>query len=129
MAWSAEPWMVSGAWPPVRVSLAPIASSGLRMRSMGRRESESSPTKVNLPCCGASRPEIMRIVEPELPQSSVWLLGITRPDTPVTSTSPSLIFLTLAPSASMQASVEAQSAPVEKLVKRETPSAKAASIP
>ena len=33
-----------------------------------------------------------------------------------------------APSASMQASVEAQSAPVEKFVNRDVPSAKAASI-
>ena len=50
-----------------------MASSGLRMRSMGRRESEASPMSVKLPCCGASRPEIMRMVEPELPQSSGWL--------------------------------------------------------
>ncbi len=68
-----------GAWPSVRVSRAPIASRGLRMRSIGRRERDASPISVNVPCCGASRPEIMRMVEPELPQSSGWLVGVTRP--------------------------------------------------
>ena len=56
------------------------------MRSMGRRESDASPISVKLPCCGASRPEIMRMVEPELPQSSGRSAGVTRPPTPVTST-------------------------------------------
>ncbi len=56
------------------------------MRSMGRRESEASPTRVKLPCWGASRPEIMRMVEPELPQSRGWLAGVTRPETPLIST-------------------------------------------
>ena len=78
--------MVNGAWPSVSVRRAPIASSGLRMRSMGRRESEASPISVKLPCCGASRPEIMRMVEPELPQSSGLPEGVTRPPTPVIST-------------------------------------------
>ena len=63
-----------------------MASSGLRMRSMGRRESEASPMSVKRPCCGASRPEIMRMVEPELPQSSGCDGGVTRPATPVIST-------------------------------------------
>ena len=40
---------------------------------MGRRESDSSPIRVKLPCCGANRPEIMRIVEPELPQSRAMI--------------------------------------------------------
>jgi hypothetical protein len=109
---------------------APISSSGLRMRSMGRRESEASPMSVKLPCCGASSPEIMRMVEPELPQSSGWLAGVTRPATPVTSMDSIFAGLVdLGAQRLMQASVEAQSAPVEKLVKREVPSAKAASIP
>ena len=98
------------------------------MRSIGRRESEASPTKVNLPCCGASRPEIIRIVEPELPQSRGLSVGITRPPTPVTSMEPSSELRTHAPKACMQASVEAQSAPVEKLLKRDVPLAKAANI-
>ncbi len=67
---SGAPLMMMGAWPSVSVRFAPMASRGLRMRSIGRRESEASPMRVNSPCWGASRPEIMRIVEPELPQSS-----------------------------------------------------------
>ena len=110
-------------------SRAPIAANGLRIRSIGLRESDSSPTSVKLPSCGASRPEIMRIVEPELPQSSGAPEGVTRPPTPVTSTKPSSSRRTFAPSASMQPNVEAQSAPVEKLAKREVPSANAANIP
>jgi hypothetical protein len=98
------------------------------MRSMGRRESEASPMSVKLPCCGASRPEIMRMVEPELPQSSGLLDGVTQPATPVTSTASLPSRFTFAPRASMQAKVEAQSAPVEKLVKRDVPSAKAPSM-
>jgi hypothetical protein len=99
------------------------------MRSIGLRESEASPTKVNLPCWGASSPEIIRIVDPELPQSSGWSAGVTQPPTPVTSTVPSSKVRTCAPRPCMQAKVEAQSAPVEKLLKREVPSANAASMP
>ena len=96
---------------------------------MGRRESDASPMSVNSPSCAASSPEIMRIVEPELPQSSGLPDGFTRPPTPVTAIDPSSGRSTVAPSAVMHASVDAQSAPVEKLVNREMPSAKAASIP
>ena len=53
----------------------------------------------------------------------------TRPATPVTSTESRSSLSTLAPRASMHERVEAQSAPVEKLVKREPPSANAASMP
>ena len=129
MACSGPPSIVSGAWPSVSVSRAPMASSGLRIRSMGRRESDSSPTSVNRPSCGASRPLIMRIVEPELPQSSACAGGVTRPPTPVISTVSAPLRFTFAPSASMQPRVDAQSAPVEKFVNRETPSAKPASRP
>ena len=68
------------------------------------------------------------MVDPELPQSSALAEGITWPATPVTSTASLPILFTFAPSASMQARVDAQSAPVEKLVKREVPSAKAPSM-
>ena len=71
----------------------------------------------------------MRIVEPELPQSRGAPEGVTRPPTPFTSTTLSSSRRTFAPSASMHESVEAQSAPVEKLAKREVPSANAANIP
>ena len=65
----------------------------------------------------------MRIVEPELPQSSASFPGVTLPATPVISTASPSLRVTRAPSASMQDSVEAQSAPVEKFVNREVPSA------
>ena len=52
--------------------------------------------------------------------------GVTRPATPVISIESAPVRFTFAPSASMQARVEAQSAPVEKLVKRDVPSAKRA---
>ena len=70
----------------------------------------------------------MRMVEPELPQSSGWPAGVTRPATPVTSIASLPDRLIFAPRASMQDKVEAQSAPVEKLVKREVPSANAPSM-
>ncbi len=83
---------------------------------------------VKVPSCGASNPDSMRIVEPELPQSSARSLGATRPATPVIAIVFSPLRSTLAPSALMQASVEAQSAPVEKFENREVPLANAASI-
>ncbi len=129
MARSGAPSIVTGACPSVSVIRAPISARGLRTRSIGRREREASPISVKVPSCGASSPEIIRIVDPELPQSSGSPRGVTRPPTPVTSTRPSSSLRTLAPSASMQRSVEAQSAPVEKFEKREVPSANAASIP
>ncbi len=103
-----------------------MASSGLRIRSIGRRESESSPMRVKRPDWGARSPEIMRMVEPELPQSRGLAGGVTRPATPVISMESGRF--TVAPSDSMQARVEAQSAPVEKLVKRDVPSAKPPSM-
>jgi hypothetical protein len=59
----------------------------------------------------------MRIVDPEFPQSSAVLGGCTRPPTPVTETLPFSPQVAVAPKASMHLSVDAQSAPVEKLVK------------
>jgi len=70
----------------------------------------------------------MRIVEPELPQSSGCDGGVRWPATPVISMESAEVRLTFAPNCSMQARVEAQSAPVEKLVKREVPSAKPPSM-
>ena len=94
----------------------------------GRRERDSSPMRVKRPCCAARRPLSMRMVEPELPQSSGASDGVTRPATPVTSIAPGPRVVTQAPSWLMQARVEAQSAPVEKLVKREVPAANAPSM-
>ena len=64
----------------------------------------------------------MRIVEPELPQSSRRSGSVKWPLTPVISTA-SLSRVTFAARASTQAREEAQSAPVEKLVRRVVPSA------
>jgi len=66
------PAIVSGGYLPSRaVSVAPISASGFMMRSIGRADSESSPTITVVNGCAASMPESMRMVEPELPASSV----------------------------------------------------------
>ncbi len=123
MAWRAAPRMSMGAWLSVREMSAPICERGLRMRSMGRRVRDSSPMRVNSPCCAARKPASMRIVEPELPQSSGEDEGRNWPPTPVTSTLPSPLLTTFAPRAWTQARLLEGSAPVEKLVKRLVPSA------
>ena len=116
-----------GAWPSVRVIRAPMAPSGLRIRSMGRTVREASPVRVNVPECGAISPASMRIVEPELPQSSGLAGEVSVPAVPVIS-----IWVgkcsTFAPSAAMQASELCGSAPVEKLDRRVVPAARPASI-
>ena len=100
------------------------------MRSMGRRESDASPMSVKVPGCAASRPDIMRIVDPELPQSS-GVIGRSDAAAYAVNCNAAVIQLavTVAPRACMQARVDAQSAPVEKLVNREVPSANAPSMP
>ena len=123
-----RPSIVSGAWPSVSVSRAPMAINGICMRPIGRLVSEASPISVNSPSCAASKPLNIRIVEPELPQSSGSALGVTRPPTPVTSIAPGPIFFTVAPSCCMQLNVDAQSAPVEKFEKRDVPWANAPSM-
>jgi len=111
----------------VSASRAPIAANGLRIRSIGLRESDSSHQRkaalLRRKQAGdhahrrAGVATIQRRAE-----------GVTRP--------PRRHFhqavfepAHLRASASMQPNVEAQSAPVEKLAKREVPSAKAANIP
>jgi hypothetical protein len=74
-----------GAWPSTRSIFAPIWLSGLRMRSMGRRVREWSPMRVKVCGWGAMRPESMRMVEPELPQSSGAVGWRKAPAVPVTS--------------------------------------------
>jgi len=66
----------------------------------------------------------MRMVEPELPQSRGAMDGWKSPAVPVISTELSGLRETFAPRASTQAREEAQSAPVEKLVRRVVPSAR-----
>ena len=59
-----------GGCPLTRSICAPICMRGLRMRSMGRRVREWSPIMVKVWGCGAMRPASIRMVDPELPQSS-----------------------------------------------------------
>ena len=73
-------------------------------------------------------PASMRMVEPELPQSSVALRLGQLPASPVMVMDLSSCFSTLAPSASIQARVEWGSAPVEKLVRRVVPEARPPSM-
>ena len=98
------------------------------MRSIGRRVREGSPTRVKV--CGweAMRPDNMRMVEPELPQSRGAAGWRKAPATPVISMELSGLRRTRAPRDSMQASEEWGSAPVEKLARRDVPSARPASM-
>ena len=104
----------SGGKRPSRAVIeAPMAPSGRRMRSMGRRESDASPPMRLGNRCAASMPESMRMVEPELPASSIAVGGSSpsrpRPAMPTFAPSRS----TRTPTDSRAPSVEAQSAPVE----------------
>ena len=62
--------MRSGGFPRCDAISAPMNERGLMTRSIGRRESDSSPTISLVNFCPATMPLNMRIVEPELPQSS-----------------------------------------------------------
>ena len=97
------------------VICAPMAVSGVITRSMGRRESDSSPAISLANFCAATMPVSMRMVEPEFPQSS-RLLGAVN-DSPVPCTSMTLSEPSLrshfTPRERRQPSVLAQSAPVE----------------
>ncbi len=98
------------------------------MRAVGRRESYSSPWRSQEKSCPARIPAIMRMVEPELPQSRLSFGGC-RCSRPSISMIPSLFLRTSQPSCRTQARVLAQSAPVEKLLSRVVPWAIAASMP
>ena len=104
-----------------------MAASGVWMRSMGRVLSEESPVRVNVPSCAAIRPDNMRMVDPELPQSSGAPGWRNRPPVPVISRCEPLSS-TVAPSALMQASERCGSAPVEKFESFVVPSANPASM-
>ena len=84
--------------------------SGSITRRIGRRDSDASPPMTVVKGCAASRPASSRIDVPELAASS-GADGARRPPGP----RPEIVIvaprLTRAPSASMQASVAAQSAP------------------
>ena len=76
---------VPSAQVKTAVILAPIRSSGVITRFIGRRRSELSPVIVARNGCAARMPASMRIVLPELPASSIAFGGcrprICRPRT------------------------------------------------
>src|SRR5947208_16738207 len=118
MAFSRPPVIRKGGRPPsLASSFAPIAVSGVITRAIGRRESDSSPMSSLVNSWPARIPLSIRIVEPELPQSS--------DDTGTDKRGPHPLIVILeparshfTPSARRQASVLAQYAPVEKLSRR-----------
>ena len=96
-----------------RFDLAPICANGCMMRCMGRRDSDSSPPIRLTKRCAAKMPESIRMVDPELPASSmrparqsIQSVAVNAPPTPS-------CFSISRPSARMQAKVDWQSAPLE----------------
>ena len=63
--------VMGGNWPLVASICAPISASGVIMRRMGRLTKDSSPVSDVVNGCAAKMPDSMRMVEPELPASSV----------------------------------------------------------
>src|SRR6185369_809886 len=101
-----------GLPPPLEDIFAPILSSGVITRAMGRFERDSSPNNSVVKSCPARMPLSMRMVDPELPQSSGALGARSRAPFPwITRLPPSRSHAT--PSPCTQFSVLAQSAPVE----------------
>ncbi len=90
-----------------------MAASGVMTRAIGRRESDSSPIISQVNFCPATMPLNMRIVEPELPQSSEVVGTASDKPRPCTSMKPSQVHSHATPSERMQPRVLAQSAPVE----------------
>src|ERR1041385_6816783 len=71
MALSFPPVMRCGGRPPsLELIFAPMLSSGVITRPIGRFESDSSPNNSVVKFCPARMPLNMRMVEPELPQSN-----------------------------------------------------------
>jgi hypothetical protein len=106
---------------------APINNNGSTTRAIGRRLSDSSPNSSESKGCPARMPASMRIVEPELPQSSGPRGGEIRRLVPAIFIDPSLRSM-MAPKSSIQRRVVAQSAPVEKLARVVFPLASVASM-
>ncbi len=122
------PSMVTGGAPSRVLIAAPIARSGSATRSMGRRLIDASPVSTERKGRPASTPASIRIVEPELPTSSDPLAA-RRPVGPSPSTSTARPDpRTSTPNSFRQRRVEAQSAAVEKLPMRVSPSASAPRI-
>jgi hypothetical protein len=95
--------------------------------AMGRRDSDSSPTNSVANFCPAKMPLNIRMVDPELPQSSGPLGGRSLGPCPGIKTAFSFR-CTSTPRAARHSNVLAQSAPVEKFSSLLVPSAIAANI-
>ena len=93
--------------------VAPISASGFMIRSIGRRDSDSSPPIGVRNGWAASMPDSILMVDPELPASSIPA-GSLSPRRPVPWISTIRIRLIDAtPRARMHPNVDWQSAPVE----------------
>ena len=68
---------------------APISASGLRMRSIGRREREASPISVNRALLRRQQPGDHAHRRAGVAAIQRLAVGVTRPPTPVISTGPS----------------------------------------
>ena len=98
----------------LRLDLRAHRRERLDHRSMGRRESDSSPIISLVNFCPATMPLSMRMVEPELPQSSGVGGRRQRQAASLHFDHIAVVFRShVTPSARMQPSVLAQSAPVE----------------
>ena len=69
LPWTSPPVTVSGAWPSVVTTSAPMSRSGSATRSIGRVLSDASPVRVNVPGWPASTPASSRMSVPAFRQS------------------------------------------------------------
>ena len=97
------------------------------MRSIGRRPGDASPNSVLRNGCAAKRPASIRIVEPELPQSSAACGSRNVPAHPPMATPPILAAFDLHAQLSPRRSKRAVRHPrrLKNLVRCDVPSAKA----
>ena len=123
------PCRCTGGWPSVVSIAAPISRSGRAARSIGRRDSDSSPTSTDSNDWPASRPIDSRIAVPALPMSSAWR-GAFRPCSPAPwiRTRPSARRSIATPIARIALRVDRQSALARKPSTSVTPSAMPPSI-
>ena len=129
MPCNAAPWIVSGGRPSSDSMRAPIRPRGSITRRIGRRESESSPVRVDRKAWPARMPASNRMVVPEFPASRGWEDERSRPNPrPSTVTVPGGPSWTSTLSCLRHAIVERQSAPGANCVSVDLPSARAASI-
>ncbi len=128
MRFSPPPLSVRGSRPPSRPRwVAPINSSGSRIRRMGRLRSEASPVKVVRIGKPAAAPMMSRAPVPELPQS-MTLSGSASPPRPITRQRPGPRRSTSAPNARMASAVRSTSSPSSRPSIAVSPEARAARI-